>query len=86
MINPLHVATVGGHPLRFFKTPLNDGRPDFPWLAIEDLGRCVGFDRAGRRFFLRSLRSSEWRAIPRTVATTDRRAHSRAAFRGARLD
>jgi hypothetical protein len=30
MIEPLHVATVGGHPLRFFRSPLNDGRPDFP--------------------------------------------------------
>ena len=30
MIKPLHIATVGGQPLRFFKTPLNDGRPDMP--------------------------------------------------------
>jgi len=27
MITPLHVATVGGQPLRFFCTPLDDGRP-----------------------------------------------------------
>ena len=40
-ITPLHIATVGGHPLRFFKTPLNDGRPDLVWHAVDDLQHCL---------------------------------------------
>jgi len=40
MIEPLHIATVGGQQLRFFRTPLDDGRADLPWVAIDDLGRC----------------------------------------------
>ena len=46
MITPLHIATVGGHPLRFFKTPLDDGRPDFSWHCVDDLHRCIGRLRA----------------------------------------
>ena len=68
MIEPLHVATVGGPPLRFFRTPINDGRPDLPWHAVEDLHRCLGLNRAARKYFLHRLR--EWKE-PRTVATAD---------------
>ena len=68
MIEPLHVATVGGQPLRFFKSPLNDGRPDLPWHAVDDLHRCLGLNRDARRFFLRRLR--QW-GEPKTVATAD---------------
>jgi hypothetical protein len=73
MINPLHVATVGGHSLRFFKTPLNDGRPDLPWHAIDDLQRCLGLNPDQRRAFQHLLRSrtKRWSVIPRTVATAD---------------
>jgi hypothetical protein len=38
---PLHVATVGKHQLRFFKTPNDDNRPDFPWHAVDDLQQCL---------------------------------------------
>ena len=69
---PLHVGTVGGQPLRFFKTPLNDGRPDLVWHAVDDLQCCLGLNRAGRKFFLHVLRSTrEWGAIIQTVATAD---------------
>jgi hypothetical protein len=72
MIEPLHIATVGGHRLRFFRTPLNDGRPDFPWHCVDDLQRCLGLNRQGRKVFLHMLRSNkEWGAIVRTVAATD---------------
>ena len=72
MITPLHIATVGGHPLRFFRTPLDDGRPDLVWHAVDDLHRCLGLNRHGRKFFLHALRSNkEWSAIIRTVATAD---------------
>jgi len=46
-IAPLYAATVGGQPLRFFRTPLGDGRPDFPWCGLDDLGRCLGLNRTG---------------------------------------
>jgi hypothetical protein len=39
MIEPVHIAMVGGKPLRFFASPLNDGRPDLPWVVIDDVGR-----------------------------------------------
>jgi hypothetical protein len=68
MIEPLHVATVGGQPLRFFRTPINDGRPDLPWHAVEDLHRVLGLNRDARRFFLHKLR--EWGGV-QTVATAD---------------
>jgi hypothetical protein len=72
MITPLHIATVGGQPLRFFKTPLNDGRADFPWHAVDDLQHCLGMDRNMRRVFLRKLKGdAEWGKYVRTIATPD---------------
>ena len=70
VIEPLHVAVVGGHPLRFFRTPLNDGRPDLPWVAIDDLGRCLGLSRTDRRVHLRAVHAGS-KAIIRTIATAD---------------
>ena len=66
MIEPLHLATIGGHPLRFFKTPLNDGRPDFPWHCVDDLQRCLGLNRKDQRIHRRLFHSIE---VTRTVAT-----------------
>jgi hypothetical protein len=72
VIEPLHVATVDGQPLRFFRTPLNDGRPDLPWHCVDDLHRCLGLDRNARRAFLRRLQNArEWGKDVRTVATAD---------------
>jgi hypothetical protein len=68
IIKPLHIATIGGHPLRFFCTPNSDGRPDLPWHAVDDLHRCLGLNRDARRFFLHKLR--EWGGV-KTVATAD---------------
>lgn len=71
-IEPLHIATVGGHRLRFFRTPLPDGRPDMPWHCVDDLQHCLGLNRAGRKVALHTLRSNkEWSAYLRTVATAD---------------
>ncbi|HVI67421.1 MAG TPA: hypothetical protein VM910_33310 [Bradyrhizobium sp.] len=72
MVSPLHIATVGGHPLRFFCTPLDDGRPDLPWVAIDDLGRCLGLSRAHRRIYL-AVFYRVWKEAVRTVATPDGR-------------
>ena len=66
MIEPIHIATIGGQTLRFFRTPNDDGRPDFPWHCVDDLHRCLGLDRTARKFFLRKLR--EWGGV-QTVAT-----------------
>src|SRR5262245_42237874 len=70
MSKPLHVATVGGHLLRFFKTPLDDGLPDMPWVAIDDLGRCIGLSRAHRRIHRALFHRLE---IARTVTTPNGR-------------
>lgn len=45
MIQPIHTATIGEHQLRFFRRPINDGKPDLPWHAVEDLHRCLGLNR-----------------------------------------
>jgi hypothetical protein len=66
MIKPLHVATVGGRPLRFFRTPLDDGRPDLVWHAVDDLYQCLGLSKRHRKIFLRQFRKAM-----RTVATAD---------------
>jgi hypothetical protein len=69
MITPLHIGTVGGHPLRFFRTPLTDGRPDCPWHCVDDLHKCLGLNRDLRRLFLRKLKSAKWPA--KTIAAAD---------------
>jgi len=72
MIEPLHTATIGSHQLRFFRTPLDDGRPDLPWVAIDDLGRCLGLSRAHRRIHLAAF-YQVWKEAVRTVETPDGR-------------
>jgi len=37
MITPIHITTIDGQRFRLFRTPLNDGRPDLPWFAVNDL-------------------------------------------------
>jgi hypothetical protein len=72
MIEPLQVANVAGRPLRFFRSPLNDGRPDMPWVAIDELSRCVGLNRADRRVHLAVFhRVPAFKEIVRTIATRD---------------
>jgi hypothetical protein len=43
---PLHVAIVNGKQLRFFRSPNNDGRADFPWHSTDDLQSVFGLNRA----------------------------------------
>jgi hypothetical protein len=69
MTSPLHIAMVGGHPLRLFATPLNDGRPDMPWHCIDDLYKCLGVNRDLRRHFQRKLKNSKWPT--KTIAAAD---------------
>jgi hypothetical protein len=69
MIEPLHIATVGGQRLRFFRTPINDGRPDMPWHCVDDLHKCLGLNREQRKAFLHKLKNSNWPT--KTIAVAD---------------
>jgi hypothetical protein len=69
---PLHVATVGKHQLRFFKTPNDDNRPDLPWHAVDDLQQCLGLGCNERAIFQKIMwedADAEERAVSQTVAT-----------------
>ena len=57
---PLHTASIAGQPLRFFKTPWNDGRPDLPWHSVDDLQRILGFGEQDREFCMRTHKKSEF--------------------------
>ncbi len=39
---PLHTDQINSHPVRFFRSPINDGRPDFPWTCLGDLIAAFG--------------------------------------------
>ena len=66
---PLHVATVGKHQLRFFKTPNDDNRPDFPWHAVDDLQQCLGLDHSEREIFQKIIwQDADDRTAYRTIA------------------
>jgi hypothetical protein len=65
VIEPLHVAEINGKRLRFFKTPLDDSKPDFPWHAVEDLYRCMKLPKSLRRHFPERVRAG------RTIATAE---------------
>ena len=41
-VRPLHTGTVNGFPVRFFLSPIHDGRPDFPWSCLADLIAAFG--------------------------------------------
>jgi hypothetical protein len=61
---PLHVAIVTGKQLRFFRSPNNDGRPDFPWHSTNDLQSVFGGPglharRGGRGMLARSRQTVE---------------------------
>jgi hypothetical protein len=70
-LKPLHVATIRGQQLRFFRTPNNDGRPDMPWHCCDDLYRCMGLPRDLRRHFQRSMSNGRFRRDFKSVATVD---------------
>ena len=67
--DPIHIATIRGQQLRFFRTPRNDGRPDMPWHCVEDLQRCLGLNREGRRVAMKIWRQTEFPI--KTIATAD---------------
>jgi hypothetical protein len=71
LVEPIHVATIRGHQLRFFKTPNNDGRPDMPWHSHDDLIKCVGLGRNERRMMLRMCQKGPLKNAFRSVATAE---------------
>jgi hypothetical protein len=68
IVTPIHTGFVNGKPVRFFHSPLGDGRPDFPWLALDDLMAALPLPRPIRRAFSRGLRS-DWKDRIRTITT-----------------
>jgi hypothetical protein len=55
----LHVAHVGGKPLRFFAVHENGMARTF--VVFEDFATCLNFSRQQRRRHLRKMHSTRWR-------------------------
>jgi hypothetical protein len=70
MMPPLHIGPVNGVRVRFFQSPINDGRADLPWLAWDDLLAAFPLPEAMRTGFRQQLRS-DWPDAARTVATAE---------------
>ena len=68
---PLHVGTVCGQPVRFFKTPNDDGRPDFPWHSVDDMQRAIGLPDDARKVLMRNMRTVGGEDLFRTIATPE---------------
>jgi hypothetical protein len=64
---PLHVAEINDHRLRFFRPP--SAKPDRPWCAITDLFECFGLEEFGR-VALRHM-CNRWNSSVCTVVTFD---------------
>ena len=69
-MKPIHIGAINGHAVRFFKTPLNDGKPDFPWLSFDDLLNAFTLPDALKTKFRQDLRRS-WGETTRTAPTAD---------------
>lgn len=66
--DPILSAPVGGGALRFFPPPHRRG-PDLPWIALDDLQRCLGFPADVRERMLRALSEGGWRGEATTLAS-----------------
>lgn len=65
--SPVHVGTINGHLVRFFKA--TSGRPEMPWHVFEDLAKAVGFEPDLRRQFLQ-VTQAEYKGEMQTLATS----------------
>jgi len=63
----LHVSMVGQQPVRFFRPPLNDGRPDMPWCSLSDILRATGYDKDARARLAVTI-SRDYRERIRSIA------------------
>jgi hypothetical protein len=68
---PLHVAIVTGKQLRFFRSPNNHGRPDFPWHSTDDLQSVFGLNRAQCRIMTTMWWNGPYEDVFHTVETSD---------------
>ena len=67
---PLHVATVNGKPLRFFRSPHD--RPDLPWHVPADLATCFALEDGPAGAILCDMATnSRWKDDVRTVGTVE---------------
>ena len=66
---PLHIATVNGKPLRFFRSPVKD--PDMPWVAVDDLPKCFDLSRLARMVLEIIKREPKWADVRYRVSTID---------------
>jgi hypothetical protein len=66
---PIHIATIDGKPLRFFRSPVKD--PDMPWFAIDDLPRCFGLSRLTCMVLETMKRGLRYADVVRRVSTLD---------------
>ena len=64
---PLHVATVNGKPLRFFRSPVKD--PDMPWVAVDDLPKCFDLSRLACMVLETIKREPKWADVVHRVST-----------------
>jgi len=71
LIEPLHIATIRGQQLRFYRTPNNDGCPDLPWHNVDDLQKCLGLSRQQRKFFLKEEWASEFKSAFKSIAAAN---------------
>lgn len=69
MMTPLHVGTINGAPVRFFRTPIKDGRPDLPWTAWDDLTAAFPLT-ADHQMILRQRLRTDWGGVSHTIAST----------------
>ncbi len=70
LTEPLHVAEINSHRLRFFKSPRD--RPDLPWHVPADLATCFALEEGLANAILRDMKTnSRWKDDIRTVATAE---------------
>ncbi len=69
-MKPIHTATINGQLVRFFKTPINDGKPDFPWNSTDDLMKSCGLPSEMIEYFMRGSKDDHG-DVYRTIATPD---------------
>lgn len=67
---PIYTGTINGAPVRFFKTPLNDGKPDFAWHSTEDLMKAANLSKDQLAGFMQVMKADHPNTY-RTIATHD---------------
>lgn len=56
-VKPIYTATINGHPVQMFASPMKDGRPDFPWHSVGELAAALCIPVEDRDDFLRHIRT-----------------------------